>query len=95
MVVAYERGATLHALATEFGVHTHTISAHLEHRGIRRRYRLLDEHVDELVGLYESGWSLARIGKQFEVHPSTVLKALRAEDVAIRPVGTNQWRLRA
>jgi len=49
-----------------------------------RRRRLLPEQVDEAVGLYQTGQSLARIGNQMGVSPTTVLNRLRDRGVKTR-----------
>ncbi|MGQ0776414.1 MAG: helix-turn-helix domain-containing protein [Pseudonocardiales bacterium] len=43
---------------------------------MRRRGLSLDQ-LDEAVQLYREGWSLARIGEQMGVDPTTVLTRLR------------------
>ena len=85
LVRDYETGATIGELAGRFQVHQHTVSAHLERRGVRRRYRLLDDAAVEVAaGLYAEGWSLARVGRHFGVQPGTVLRALRLAKIATR-----------
>jgi lambda repressor-like predicted transcriptional regulator len=86
LVAGYLEGRTIAALAEQFGVHKKTVSAHLQRAGVPRRYRLLgDAEVMEAVGLYATGWSLARLEARYEVQPNTVRRALRAAGVATRP----------
>lgn len=40
--------------------------------------------VDEAVRLYKNGWSLVRIGEQFDVHARTVQRRLRERGVRMR-----------
>jgi transposase-like protein len=86
LVDAYLAGATIGDLAARFGIHEHTVSAHLERKGVRRRYRMLDDAAVEVAaGLYREGWSLARVGRHFGVQAGTVLRALRLAGVPTRP----------
>jgi AraC-like DNA-binding protein len=52
----------------------------------------LDGRLDEAKGLYEQGWSLARVAAHFGVSAGTVLNAFNQAGVATRPVGSNQWK---
>jgi DNA-binding transcriptional ArsR family regulator len=86
LVDEYLVGATISDLASRFGVHERTVSAHLERGGVGRRYRLLDDTAVEVAaGLYSEGWSLARVGQHFGVQAGTVLRALRLAGVPTRP----------
>lgn len=42
-----------------------------------RRRSISPDQVEDAVRLYESGWSLARIGHRLGVNPATVLNRLR------------------
>ena len=82
----YSTGSTIAELAGRFEIHEHTVSAHLERGGVRRRYRLLDDVAVEAAShQYAQGWSLARNGARFGVQAGTVLRAFRAAGVATRP----------
>ncbi|PRB41848.1 helix-turn-helix domain containing protein [Arthrobacter sp. MYb23] len=71
---AYEAGKTVYELAAEYGCHRVTISGALKRQGVAlRRTSPTAEQIDEMVRLYESGPSLARIGEQFAMNASTVL----------------------
>jgi predicted DNA-binding protein YlxM (UPF0122 family) len=94
LVERYQAGESSNRLAAEFEVHRTTISTNLAARNVRTRYRLLDDDLAGATRLYESGWSLARVAKQFGVSPGTILNCFKRAGVATRPVGTNQWPAR-
>lgn len=53
----------------------------------RRTYappRLTADQVDDAIRLYESGWSLARVGERLDVDPTTVLARLRERGTPTR-----------
>jgi AraC-like DNA-binding protein len=82
------RGGTqeLQELAAEFGVHRTTVAAHLDRAGVTvRRKALTAAQIDEATRLYESGWSLARIGRHLGVYPTSVYYRLRQAGVRLRP----------
>ena len=55
----YGAGASVSQLAEGFGVHRHTVSAHLARQGVSLRPRGLSERrIEEAVALYGRGWSL-------------------------------------
>jgi len=88
-----ERSVRVRLSGCRFGVARQTVSAVLERHGVARRYRILTpQDIDAVVRLYESGLSLAAVGARLGVNASTILCALRATGVQMRPVGTNQWR---
>jgi hypothetical protein len=73
-------------LASEFGIHRNTVSAHLTERGVLVRRGGLDrEQAAEAVRLYREGWSSRRLGERFEVTAGTVLTVLRRAGTSIRP----------
>ena len=85
IVTAYETGKTVYELAAEYGCHRVTISAVLKRRGvILRRTSPTAAQIDEMIRLYESGLSLARVGERFGMNASTVLAQLRKNDVRTR-----------
>jgi hypothetical protein len=49
-----------------------------------RQRGLSPEQIHEAVRLYESCWSLARIGERFSVDPTTVLNRLRDRGMPTR-----------
>jgi hypothetical protein len=46
---------------------------------------MTDKRVAEAAELYEQGWSLARLGKHYDVDPQTIRKELLAAGLTIRP----------
>lgn len=80
----YGAGAPVNNLATEFGINRNTVMQHVARAGTPRRRNRVLNHLDEAVGLYQQGWSLARIGGHFGVHPATVWYAFQREGVATR-----------
>ena len=88
----YERGESVRQLASAYGIHRHTVSAHLERQGIQRRgpnRKLTDEQCAKIADLYSAGRSLAQIGEQFGAHAKTISNELRKLGVKIRPQGNN------
>ena len=78
IVEAYVSRKTLYDLAREFNCQRVTVSAILKRRGISlHRASPIEEQAVEMVRLYQSGLSLAKVGKRFDVHASTVLAQLR------------------
>lgn len=85
LVAAYQGGATVGELARRFELHHTTVTAHLERHGVPRRRSGLDQaHHAEAALLYETGWSLAKVGAHFGVDAETVRTVLRKRGVAIR-----------
>lgn len=73
-------------LASVFGIHRLTVSAHLRQHEVMIRGRgLADQDVPEVARLYEAGWSSLMLSEKFGVTPNTVLAALRKVGVHIRP----------
>jgi hypothetical protein len=85
LVEAYQAGALVRDLASQFGIHRATASALLVRQGVELRSRGLNpEQVVEACQLYRDGWSLARLGAKFGVDDTTVLRYLRFEGVVMR-----------
>lgn len=85
LVNRYRRGETTYELAQHFGVHRHTVSAHLHRSGATMRRQGIDASGSlEAARLYSSGWSLARIGERLGVDPKTVSARLKDVGVPIR-----------
>lgn len=81
----YAPGKTVYELATEFNCHRVTISAVLKRRGVTLRHASpTPEQVNEMVRLYENGFSLAQVGKRLDFNASTVLTQLRSRQVTTR-----------
>lgn len=85
LVDAYSGGTGIKELAQIFRIHRHTVMAHLRRHGLDSRHGVIERHLQEATRLYEAGSSLASVGRRFDVHASTVLRALRAAGVVIRP----------
>lgn len=87
LVAEYQRRrVSLDELASEFGIHRQTAARHLDSAGItQRRKTITTSQVRAAIGLYEDGWSLARIGRHFDVAPSSVNYRLRKAGVRLRP----------
>lgn len=67
------------------GLAASTVSQVLKRHGVMlRRRSLAPVQIDEAVRLYESGWSLARIARKFDVDPTTVHNRLRERGVRMR-----------
>ncbi|WP_205857676.1 sigma factor-like helix-turn-helix DNA-binding protein [Phytoactinopolyspora endophytica] len=82
---AYASGKSAYQLATQFGIHRLTVSEHLHRRGVRMRQQGISAEQIVLAGrLYDEGWSLARIGKEFGSSAETVRKRLHESGVVIR-----------
>lgn len=80
-------------LAEKFRTSRQTVSAVLSRHGVLRQRRTLsDDEISTAAQLYKDGWSLAKIGKRFEMDAGTIHDALRKVGVAMRRVGTSQWK---
>jgi DNA-directed RNA polymerase specialized sigma24 family protein len=81
---AYRSGKTMKELASAFGIHRTTVTAHLHEQGVSLRGAgQLD--AAEVARLYEEGWSSRELGETFGVSANTVLRFLRQTGVPIRP----------
>jgi len=81
----YREGATVYQLAKEFGISRTTVSERLKKVGVTmRRQSPRSELIDEMVGLYESGLSLAGIGDRVGTSPGTVHRYIRVRGVQMR-----------
>jgi hypothetical protein len=77
LVQGYRAGLTVYELASQFGIHRETVSSVLEREGVQRRRRPLStSQIEKASVLYESGWSLARVGAELGCDASTVWRAL-------------------
>jgi hypothetical protein len=70
-------------LASTFGIHRTTVTAHLHERVTLRGVEQLD--AVEAARLYEEGWSSRQLAAKFGVSANTVLRFLRRAGVPIRP----------
>jgi len=85
LVAAHSNGATVRALAKQFGIHRSTVGRHLHVRSIDTRPPgLSSEDLATAAELYRSGWSLAKIADKFGVAGDTVRRRLREIGVRMR-----------
>jgi transposase len=81
-----ERQVPVKELAQRFGIHRLTVTALLRRYGVELRRSGLDPaEVQVAARLYRQGWSLARLGEEYDVDSTTVWRALRAAGVKMRP----------
>lgn len=93
LVESYRAGNAVKDLALEHGISRQTVAAILDRHRIEHRQQVLSrDDIAEAVRLYQSGWSLVRVGNHLHVNASTVLNVLRRIGAEVRPVGTNQWK---
>lgn len=85
MAQAYADGTRVVDIAARFGVSKTTVVAQLNKADVERRPRTMsDEQIDEAHRLYESGWSLARVGDRLGFTARTVQLRLRELGVVFR-----------
>ena len=85
MANKYRNGATVYQLAQKFGISRHTVSERLKKKGVTMRGQTpVGELIDSMVGLYESGLSLAEVGVRVGASPGTVHRYLRIHGVQMR-----------
>ena len=83
MAVRYGEGATVYELAKEFGIDRRTASERLKKAGVRMRLQPpSDAMIDEMVQLYQSGMSFAKVGARLNVSPQTVLRYVKIREMA-------------
>ena len=93
LVAGYKAGVTVYELAADFGIDRRTVSAHMKRQGVQMRLRPPNAStIDEMVRLYRSGLSLAKVGGAVGFNADTVLKYLRTRGV---PTRDTQGRSRA
>jgi transcriptional antiterminator len=85
MTTRYLEGATVYQLAIEFDVCRSKVSERLKENGVRMRLTPpSDQEVREMVRLYESGLSLAAVGKSIGKSVGTVKRYLQEYGVRTR-----------
>jgi hypothetical protein len=73
MTTRYLEGATVYELAVEFDICRSKVSERLRQNGVKMRFRPpSDQEICEMVRLYESGLSLAAVGKRVGKSVGTV-----------------------
>ena len=81
----YRAGVAVNDLAVAFGINRNTVLEQVGRMNLPRRYPALSaEEVQQAAELYESGQSLAMIGRILRVHATTVRRQLIKAGVAIR-----------
>ena len=85
LVERYRAGATVYDLAPEFGIDRRTVSAQLKRQGIRLRlHSPTAADVDQMVLLYQSGLSLAKVGLHTGFVARTVQRSLWSRGLQLR-----------
>jgi len=70
---------------TKYKLGKGTVLKLLRKQGVKLRAQgLSNPELPEAIRLYKSGWSLQRVGDQFDCSAETVRQALRAAGVVIR-----------
>jgi hypothetical protein len=85
LITGYQARATVYELGDRFSIDRRTVSAILHRHGVdMRQHGLSPSQVDDASRLYNSGWSLAKIGEHLRVDPTTVLNQLRKRGIPTR-----------
>jgi hypothetical protein len=85
MTTRYLEGATVYELAVEFDICRSKVSERLKENGVRMRLQPpSDQEISEMVRLYESGLSLAAVGKKVRASVGTVRRCVLARGVQTR-----------
>ena len=88
LVAFYRQGDSIYILSGRFGIHRGTVKDHLRRAGIEIRpgnqAKLSVEDKDEIVKLYESGFSIHKLALQFSVTDNPVHDALKERGVKMR-----------
>jgi hypothetical protein len=78
-----KQGQTVYELAERFRIHRVTVSEVLAREGVSMRRRSpTDKQIDEMVELFNNGFSLKRVGERIGFNASTVLKRLNERGVS-------------
>jgi lambda repressor-like predicted transcriptional regulator len=85
MVAEYLSGASMLALARQWGLHRTTVAEQLRRAGVEIRQRGIPlEKLDEAIRLYEKGWSCVRLAELYNCDDETVRQTLRRAGVRLR-----------
>ena len=85
MTTRYLEGATVYELAVEFDICRSKVSERLKENGVKMRFRPpSDQEVCEMVRLYESGLSLAAVGKRVGKSVGTVKRCVLESGIQTR-----------
>jgi DNA invertase Pin-like site-specific DNA recombinase len=85
LVARYIEVRNIRKVALELKLSRTTVAKPLSDRGVLTSKSMNDEQVAKAVALYADGLSSIVIGKQLGFDNHTIIKALRGQDVAIRP----------
>lgn len=85
LVARYLEVRNMRQVAREWRMSRTTVAKHLADRGIETSRRMSETEVTEAARLYAEGWSSIRIGQHLGFDNHTVLDALKAAHVTIRP----------
>jgi hypothetical protein len=92
LVIEYEAGADMKALATRWDLHRTTVAGHLRQADVRlRRHGMPSERLDEAVRLYGEGWSCQRLAERYRCDDETVRQALLRAGVKLRAPWQRTW----
>jgi predicted NUDIX family NTP pyrophosphohydrolase len=87
LVADYQAGVTVQQLSRFYAIHRTTVLEHLESRGVARRQnvrKLTDGDVKIAAQLYETGVSLATVGKAFNVDSATIRREFARSGIPAR-----------
>ncbi|WP_415088950.1 sigma factor-like helix-turn-helix DNA-binding protein [Nocardioides sp.] len=88
LVAGYQAGEQVASLATRFGIHRNTVTAHLRRRSAQRPRGLSAQQAAQVVVLYvKQQWTLEEIGREFGVSQRTVGRIMSKAGVLRRPAG--------
>lgn len=85
LLALHATGVMINDLAVVFGISRTTVMSDLDRAGVERRTGIIERHLEQAEQLYASGWSLAKVGKHFNVNAGTVWRAFRRAGVPMRP----------
>jgi AraC-like DNA-binding protein len=85
LLAAYDQGVMINDLAAMFDLSRTAVMANLNRLGAESRRGIVQRRIEEAASLYQHGWSLARIGTKYGVHPATVGRTLKLAGVRLRP----------
>ncbi|MCP4308417.1 MAG: hypothetical protein GY788_26760 [bacterium] len=93
LVNRYRAGSSTRELATECGLHRHTISRRLAAEGVylrAKQRRFDDAAIDKARQLYQEGWTLARLASEYDVGRETIRRELINSGLELRPRGSRR-----
>jgi hypothetical protein len=85
LVADYEAGLPTTALTTTYGLSKGSVLQLLRQNGVEVRHQsLTPDQLQEAVGLYEQGWSLAKVGAHFARDASFIHVTFKREGIPRR-----------